>query len=55
MSAEGDQLYIGFLQGSNHVEEAETSQCRSFRRRHEKSLTIYIRVDAEWDPNGVRQ
>ena len=55
ISAEGGRLYIGILQGSNHVEEAETSQCRSFRRRHEKSLTIYIGVDAEWDPNRVRQ
>ena len=55
MSAEGGQRYIGVLQGSNYVEEAETSERRSFRRCHEKPLTIYIRVDAEWDPNGVRQ
>ena len=48
-------LHIGILQGSNYVEEAETSQCRSFRRRHEKSPAIYIRVDAKWDPNRVRQ
>ena len=32
----------GILQGSDHVEEVETSERRSLRRCHEKPLTIYI-------------
>ena len=55
MSAKGGQRYIGILQGSNYVEEVETSECSSFRWCHEKPLAIYIRVDAKRDPNGVRQ
>ena len=38
---------VGILQGGDHVEKLEASKYRSLHRRHARSLTICVRVDAE--------
>lgn len=44
---------VGVLQGSRHMEEAETSKYHSLHRRDTKLLPIRVRVGAEWEFNTV--
>ena len=37
------------------MEEVETSECRHFYRCYSEPPAICLRVDAEWNPYGVRQ
>ena len=51
----GPHCHIGILQGSNHVEKAETSEYCSFHWCYAKLHAIRVRMDAERNTAGICQ
>ena len=46
---------VVILQRGHRVEKAKSPEHRPFHRRHNRSFASRLRVDAEWDSDGIYQ